>query len=356
MYTTRAALPELDAFMEAYHIDRMVLCPEVPNRVWKRRGERVCRFCGLGMPDTTFRSDSHWIPEFMGNRYLMFQEECDVCNAKFGTRESDFANYLGPLLTFFSVRGKGNKLPKFGRKKEDVAARQEDFYGIQAVGVEKDGGQVLKLDRATGKGEVHFVKRNYVPLAAYKCLLKIAASSLKDEDMVDYGLLMEFLLMDKWDEQLSDIAWVKEYFLPKEYVRPVVFMFRTKEMRADLPMHVCMLYFSHMAYEFVVPGNRQDAFMKGGVTITPIFAPPFFGVPVDEVDFHGRMVDLGGREVVIGEQGVFHMGVDPAHLKDLAAYDPALGKMVEKEFDPEGIVKLVIGRNGDKLNIPLADR
>lgn len=41
---------------------------------------RLCRFCQKNEKETTFRNESHAIPECLGNHQLILLDECDDCN------------------------------------------------------------------------------------------------------------------------------------------------------------------------------------------------------------------------------------------------------------------------------------
>lgn len=71
------------------------------------RKKRKCRFCGKPSGDTTFKMLAHALPEFIGNRTLISNDECDICNERFSrTIEDHFAKYLGLSRTLNQIRGK----------------------------------------------------------------------------------------------------------------------------------------------------------------------------------------------------------------------------------------------------------
>jgi len=73
---------------------------------------RTCRFCGKREPETTFSHASHAISEGFGNKRLFCNEECDICNNKFGkTIEPSLLNYFNIERSFIGVKGKKNKTP-----------------------------------------------------------------------------------------------------------------------------------------------------------------------------------------------------------------------------------------------------
>ncbi|MGN7986054.1 hypothetical protein ACTJKC_01870 [Pedobacter sp. 22226] len=250
------------------------------------------------------------------------------------------------------MKGKKNKIPKF-RANDGLTAQQEEIYGIDAIVMEKAGENVVKMDVESGKCEIEFTKASYVPLKAYKALLKIAASSLSDDDIKDYDILIRALAGEEFDEPLSQMATVKEYWLPIKFESPRVYIFKIKSFTETLPRHICMLYFGNQAYQFVIPANANDAYMHKEMSITPLFCPPFYHQKVANINVHEKFVPLGSREKTVGEKGVFHFESDPEILKNLTAYDPVTKKMVDRPFGSDQIVKLIIGKMDDELDLPI---
>lgn len=89
--------------------DKVFLGPPKPNR--------KCFFCGLNESETTFKNDSHVIPEGLGNKYLFSNEECYDCNQKAGKEiENEFIKACEPYRLFSKHTGKTgqSKLKKIG--------------------------------------------------------------------------------------------------------------------------------------------------------------------------------------------------------------------------------------------------
>lgn len=85
------------------------------------KSKRVCRFCGKRVPETSYKLKAHTISEALGNKLIVTNDECDICNGEFGRGiEQDLINYIQPLLTFFGVNGK-NGIPKIKDAKESFS-------------------------------------------------------------------------------------------------------------------------------------------------------------------------------------------------------------------------------------------
>lgn len=68
---------------------------------------RVCRYCGLKMPDVKFNKKAHTISESLGNKTIVTNDECDTCNEEFGKGiEQQLSDYIAPMRLFFGIQGK----------------------------------------------------------------------------------------------------------------------------------------------------------------------------------------------------------------------------------------------------------
>ncbi|MFV0468355.1 MAG: HNH endonuclease, partial [Dysgonomonas sp.] len=56
--------------------------------------DKTCRFCGNKHPEVTFKMVTHAIPEFTGNKTLISEYECDICNGLFSQMETQMSNYM----------------------------------------------------------------------------------------------------------------------------------------------------------------------------------------------------------------------------------------------------------------------
>lgn len=72
-----------------------------------RGSEKRCRFCGKGGEEVTFKKIAHAFPESIGNKTLVSNYECDVCNQYFGnTIENDYAKFFSLYHSIMQIKGK----------------------------------------------------------------------------------------------------------------------------------------------------------------------------------------------------------------------------------------------------------
>lgn len=92
------------------------------KKIWKDFPNPVCRFCGEN-EKSKFKKDAHIIPESLGNRFLISNFECDICNEKFSVYEDALNKFIGPIRTLGFVKGKskkGKRIPKFKNLKTNL--------------------------------------------------------------------------------------------------------------------------------------------------------------------------------------------------------------------------------------------
>jgi hypothetical protein len=152
---------------------------------------RICRFCSRDSTHATFNSESHAIPEFLGNRTVFCGNECDECNARFGRDYEDhLAKWSHLVRSTMKIRGK-KKYPIF----------KTDSFRIEP---EKDNLHIRYLDPDTPRidpGDVPFdhelfgdsSSQPYIPKRAAMSLTKIAASICPPPYIHEFKRAIEWL-------------------------------------------------------------------------------------------------------------------------------------------------------------------
>lgn len=173
----------------------------------KDKEKRVCRFCGRKMPEATFRDAAHTIPFALGNRIFFNNYECDECNHYFGEEiEPHLVKWLGILIVIFGGKGR-NGVPdlKFdngmiSHSKENsgmaIICRKENNDLNSIIDGEKNG--IIDL----GEGE------QYIPVRAYKALVKIALGFVPEEKMQLFKNTIQWVMngFDVVDGRLPKVA------------------------------------------------------------------------------------------------------------------------------------------------------
>jgi hypothetical protein len=157
-----------------------------------------CRYCS-SQDRSQFRTEAHTFPEALGNKWVISQDECDICNQKFSVYEGALAAAVSPFLTLGGVEGKNSTVRQTGRSAGNaVLKRSPTGTGrphISAVAVGFDLPSLAKFDN-------HGKLRLNIPIAgvpfkprhAYKALAKMGFSLLPEDEVTHYGNLRTWLM------------------------------------------------------------------------------------------------------------------------------------------------------------------
>ncbi|HEX5170800.1 MAG TPA: HNH endonuclease [Cyclobacteriaceae bacterium] len=167
-----------DVFSTYYVQDNLIHAGHQKKIFLGNHTKRVCRFCRRDTSSTTFRQDTHLIPELMGNNILFSYFECDECNARFSKYESAFANYFNINHSFARLKGK-RKIPEYYSKNEKfrVVPGTEDINMHSGIGNES-----VTINEQTQLMTIKTVRPSYIPCDVLKCLVKIGLCAIFSSD------------------------------------------------------------------------------------------------------------------------------------------------------------------------------
>lgn len=313
-------------------------------------GRRICRFCGKSVEETCFRNEAHPIPAFLGNRYVVSENECDTCNSVFGTYETHFSSYLGLVNTITRTKGRKNKVPEFRDAGGKFTAKTVQTLGMEGVMLTDLTPTGFDINMETGEAVIPYRKPGYVPVKAFKCLLKMAMSLMPSTYLVDYRELLEVLLTDAHDAKLTSLSHVMEFWLPVAAREPRVLLFQKRELQERQFSHVFQLYFHHMLFQFAVPLNKSDLWMYNQELKCQLLCPPLFHYPIEGNPLTAKFKDLSGMEK-ISEKDALFFSMDPAYLKELVSYNPVTGMHKRASFKPEEIVEILFVDKNQQIEL-----
>lgn len=343
LYSFKDRIGEFNTFLDAYYPEKIMFPPDEPIRNFKPRELRLCRFCNRPQGVKSFKKDAHIIPNFLGNKYLISDFECDECNAVFSEYENDFANWLGIIRSISRTEGKSG-VPTFKSPHDKVTARLVDFYNNKAtkVSTQNSDGETLKYNPKTGEIVIKYAKASYTPIKVYKAFLKIALSMIAIEDVEQYRLSFKFLLNEIEDFGFKEFAKVICHNVPTDhsFKQPFTIMFKKIDQNAKLPQHIFLLYYEAYIYGFPLPFNTID--IKAGHFkdnyIDMIWPPPIlFTQPHDQSNYQTQIKDFSGNEKIKNEVEVLSFQIPPAMLNNLTSFDPETGISQPGILDPNKI-------------------
>lgn len=167
-----------------------VIVQELVSLGSKRRflGERkCCRYCGAtGTNVFGRRTNAHALPAALGNNTLFSLDECRACNQKFSVYEDALCKAVGPFLTLGGVQGRSG-VRKTGLSESKSRIRHSMLDGERKLSIAAEGeiANLLRVDEATGLLRLRMPVHgdSFVPLYAYKALMKIGLSMLPSAEL-----------------------------------------------------------------------------------------------------------------------------------------------------------------------------
>lgn len=346
---------EFDDFLNAYYPTKIITSPNGPITNLKPTIERTCRFCKRSHNEVKFDNDAHIIPEFLGNRYLISDFECDECNSRFGKYETDFSAWLGAVRTMLKTTGK-NGIPTFKPFKEGISARVVDFFNNKTTKIsdQSPSNDAIKINGDTGEVTIEFKKEAYIPLNVYKSFLKVALSIIDLNEVEDYNHAFNFLLNDEENSPFKSFAKVICHELAFDHVfeRPCVILCKRIEENRKLPLHFFLLYYGNFIYGLPIPFNQPDINKKlyASGNIDVLFPPPIlFKKPDEHCGFYNYFQDFSSVEKVKQEIQIMKLSLSPEIMKKATVFDPKTGEMKPSDINPSEIVGLYMVPAGTQI-------
>ncbi|GGA92339.1 HNH endonuclease [Puia dinghuensis] len=210
--------------------------------------KRKCRFCGKGIPDTTFDSRAHAISESIGNKNLILHDECDGCNAKYGQGiELDIAAYFAFIRTFYGIKGKGGVKPLTGKN--------FNLTNTDQLRLSFGDGFEFKF----GESETSFsldIPWAYSPQNMFKALCKYFLSLVAEERLVYFSKTIEWINGDVTTEKLPKIAVLFTNIGFK--MHPEMALYGRLEDDQTLPYAIGDFSLATFRFIFIVPFTEKD--------------------------------------------------------------------------------------------------
>lgn len=210
------------------------------------RSKRVCRFCGKSQPDVRFRNKAHAIPEALGNKHIILNEECDGCNDKFSeTIERDIVNYLGLPRLFFGVQGK-----------EGIPAIVGKEFKLKHVGKQKlDLAYSSRQDAAPNIFQFE-TWDTVEPQNIYRALCKFAMSIIGKEHLPSFSNTIKWINRETSYSRLPKVASLIIRGLSPS--GPAIAVYTRRNNNRELPHMIGEFRFTCFTFVFIVPFSSED--------------------------------------------------------------------------------------------------
>lgn len=265
------------------------------KRIYKGNSQKkVCRFCGKDDTKTKFKKKAHIIPEFMGNKLHFSNYECDECNEYFGNLEDSLSNFAGILNSLSTIKGKRG-YSKFKDKKDgiEVFANSKDEIIARTDNADKEYG--IKRNIENGTITIEANQPSYIPLDAYKALVKIGLCMLPDEEIKNYNKALEWIKSENTKENQYNPFFniYRKVGGEKRFLEPwaVLYKKRNHELLENFPHHTFLLFYGLITYQVFLPFHKDDDHLENEEEI-------FFPIQeqvIEDVIENGKLVkfDVG---------------------------------------------------------------
>ncbi|MBX3616735.1 hypothetical protein [Nitrosomonas sp.] len=248
-----------DDFLDKYSIEGKISDKKI--KVGEGlKSNRVCRFCNNTRDKvTSFSQEAHAISESLGNKTVIFNEECDGCNKYFSeTIERDIDTYLKTLTTFFKVQNKDNKVPKIKGKNFEFS-HNPTGVGPDHILMYKPSGDDEGRDKSTPPKIIPLEFNAKVKMQnIYKALVKFSLSVIDNDDINKFGKTISWISSDFFYKKLPKIALLKSYHGFSKGAELKVYL--RKDDDARLPFAVGEFQFTFLKYVFIIPTFDDDEY------------------------------------------------------------------------------------------------
>jgi len=280
-----------------------------------RSNEKICRFCGKKQPAATFKNDAHAIPEFIGNKYLLSNQECDKCNDFFSmSLEDNLGKYTNLHRAVSQVHG----------KKGVPAAKS--LSGLSRFDVDKDGIKLqsridddfTEIDEEKKTFTIRGYRQPYIPRLVYKCFVKMALSLMPDSEVCYFKDTIKWIMLknpseDNWStESLKCIRSFTPGPHPFKWITAI--LLKRKNDDFIMPYMSFFLAFTNYTFQIFLPLTEKDLHLEGKTISIPAFPNLYEGVSsVHNVTWN--VLNLSSNEFVKEEISSMVMHFDEMILK-----------------------------------------
>ena len=329
-------VPLAEAFFQAYDFQETIFYNPSEKSKLKSKPERICRYCNKSMPDVTFKTEAHLYPEFLGNRYVLSDSDCDNCNELFNTYENHLANFLGPVFALQGILGKKRTgrgrdvsfTTPDGRLKIEPLKLADGTKGI-AISKADPEDKSIQISRADGLTFIEYTKHTYIPLKVHKLLLKMIFGSLPQNELQFYPSIPGYLITDQFDENVIGCQHVIVHRKPfgLGHRAPLGHLFKKRDSNRRLPTHVFVIMFANLVVQVYLPDHVKDIpliYESGEPPEMMPTLPPFFATreEADAMQYQTKSYMLYSNEEVKNEVECMVMQADPEDLAKAVVYNP----------------------------------
>lgn len=266
------------------------------------KSRRKCIYCGGTQVEenASFKEKAHAIPEALGNKNFIQNEECDICNEYFAENaEEDFSNMLVFNRLKYGLKGKnGYPIFQFGSKKyarffdweeEDYEKDWGCFEAVKEIVKTKHIKCLIIIDIGGNKKidehmNISYIK-DFCPMHAYKTMVKCVIGLIGNDNLLSFQDTIKWLRYRNDFCKLPQVAIVK---CQRLIIEPELYIFQRKdETNWNIPYCYGELRVLDQIYVFIIPFCSKDK--KEFITVDD-YAP--FKQLLDEIYVEYKLCDF----------------------------------------------------------------
>ena len=263
---------------------------------------KKCRFCDKSEPDVSFKKTAHAIPELIGNKRIFLNNECDTCNLKFSQLlEDHLGKYLSLWRTMMQIRGK-NGIVSY-KAPDGISRIDMGNAGLEIKSFEKDS--IFETNDEERTITIKGYRQPYVPIAVFKCFVKMALSVIPHGLLVYFSDTKNWLLENSHEITNYDIQpiFTIESAVPgmKPFGDLSIIVLCRKNDTLKVPFMQMILFFGNLGYQIIVPCKEKDFHLNGQhMDISP-FPHPTWALNKSLGPIGISKIDLSGKIPVKNE-------------------------------------------------------
>ena len=250
---------------------------EGKERLWLSDPRR-CRYCGGVKPENRGWKEAHAVPELVGNKTLIAMDECTDCNTIFSRLEDDLGKLLHLSRAIMRIKGKGNRVPSFSSKaKKSGLEVKGDRIEIEQY----ESDPFATYDAERGVLDLQGESQPFVPIAAYKSLVKMGLAVMPPEHFRHFGHAVNWIKNQNHEDWAADVgASAQCCFLfqpgpiPPEHAWCMLLGRRAHD--AVLPHMLFILTVANQSFQVMLPCSPGDNHWVGHRLELPVY-PAFYG-------------------------------------------------------------------------------
>lgn len=250
----------MESFLDFYDLYRST--NDITDFFAKNQTNKTCRFCRKSVPDASFNTIPHIIPELFGRNNVTSNFECDDCNKKFQKFETDASTMIQHYLTLLKIKTKKG-VPMFQSKKDKEEYSTTLKYVSNSLSL--NFGRNLsdfEYNDQENKLIINFRTKRFSPFSVYKIFLKMSISLLTDTDLINNPHYIEFLNSDTPIDNGMQVWTVFRYMLKTKYhLTPTVNLYKAKSTLLKnnaFPEFVLLINFSNIVFQFFLPVSNKN--------------------------------------------------------------------------------------------------